>query len=465
MEGYSRFFTEMRFSHDLIPDNHLIFLTKEVKFEDRLFTLHLSSSPEEVSQVETFNLYFTSLYSSGLASLASTDEQPFSDAVGSPTSTFVTGAASSVTGLVTSSGGGVMGFQALLHSLRTFAGSSSSDEGTFGISHASSLTSFALSSSCLFGSPRSSLTNLTFLGTSSEGTSGILRTSSSTTLFDSSFTSFAGLTIPQRVRLKFLTSHQPLLLASHHLSRSILEDLLVVSPLVQSNSEILGPSGTDFRYCESCFLVVISSPVGAVNTVLFLPGVPPFFSKHYMSRAMEGFYIFGHRELPSRIASLLIGNVAQNTPGGVFFVEELDPKTDPSTTSPTSAGNTLKNVKGIFSSEAFVLVKDHIAIGYTIADLEVYDGKHANERVEELVSEPPPIKQTNKWAAATPNKRKKKSKESSDTEDDSGHEEDDNSSDSDANGFAEKKSKRDGKSSKDGGATPANRGRGRPRKA
>ncbi|GJX72984.1 hypothetical protein Tco_0311579, partial [Tanacetum coccineum] len=127
--------------------------------------------------------------------------------------------------------------------------------------------------------------------------------------------------------------------------------------------------------------------------------------------------------------------------------------------------NTLKNVKGIFSSEAYVLVKDHIAIGDTIADLEVYDGKHANERVEELVSEPPPIKQTNKWAAATPNKRKKKSKESSDTEDDSGHEEDDNSSDSDANGFAEKKSKRDGKSSKDGGAAPANRGRGRPRKA
>ncbi|GKA18899.1 hypothetical protein Tco_0698814 [Tanacetum coccineum] len=95
--------------------------------------------------------------------------------------------------------------------------------------------------------------------------------------------------------------------------------------------------------------------------------------------------------------------------------------------------------------------------------LEVYDGKPANERVEEPVSEPPPVKQTKKRAAATPNKRKKKFEESSDTEDDSVHEEDDNRSYSEANDFAENKSKRGGKSSKEGGAAPANRGR--PRKA
>ncbi|GKC14709.1 hypothetical protein Tco_1011491 [Tanacetum coccineum] len=101
-------------------------------------------------------------------------------------------------------------------------------------------------------------------------------------------------------------------------------------------------------------------------------------------------------------------------------------------------------------------------IGYA---LEVYDGKPANERVKEPVSEPPPVKQTNKRAAATPNKRKNKAEESPDMEDDSVHEEDDNSSDSEANDFAEKKNKRSGKSSKEGGAAPANKGRGKPRKA
>ncbi|GKC45787.1 hypothetical protein Tco_1063509, partial [Tanacetum coccineum] len=76
-----------------------------------------------------------------------------------------------------------------------------------------------------------------------------------------------------------------------------------------------------------------------------------------------------------------------------------------------------------------------------MSQFEVYDGKPANERVEEPVSEPPPVKQTNKRAAATPNKRKNKAEESPDTEDDSAHEEDDNSSDSEANGFAEKRVK------------------------
>ncbi|KAJ8562299.1 hypothetical protein K7X08_011590 [Anisodus acutangulus] len=46
----------------------------------------------------------------------------------------------------------------------------------------------------------------------------------------------------------------------------ILEDLLGVSPVPQSNSVIVGQPGCDFRYCCNSFLVVISSPVGA-----FLP--------------------------------------------------------------------------------------------------------------------------------------------------------------------------------------------------
>ncbi|GJV68418.1 protein RCC2 [Tanacetum coccineum] len=124
-----------------------------------------------------------------------------------------------------------------------------------------------------------------------------------------------------------------------------------------------------------------------------------------------------------------------------------------------------------------LVVVDRTNAADQLDQLEIYDGKAAEEGVEEPVSEPPPVKQTNKRAAATPNKRKKKSEESSDTEDDSVHEEDDNSSDSEANGFAEKKSKRGGKSSrgrgrgrpsaaaKEGGAAPAKRGRGRPRKA
>ncbi|GKE29337.1 protein RCC2, partial [Tanacetum coccineum] len=110
-----------------------------------------------------------------------------------------------------------------------------------------------------------------------------------------------------------------------------------------------------------------------------------------------------------------------------------------------------------------LVVVDRTNAADQLDQLEVYDGKPANERVEEPVSEPPPVKQTKKWAAATPNKRKKKFEESSDTEDDSVHEEDDNRSYSEANDFAENKSKRGGKSSKEGGAAPANRGR--PRKA
>lgn len=124
-----------------------------------------------------------------------------------------------------------------------------------------------------------------------------------------------------------------------------------------------------------------------------------------------------------------------------------------------------------------LVVVDRTNAGDQLDQLEIYDGKPADEGVEEPVSEPPPVKQTNKRAAAAPNKRKKKSEESSDSEDDSVHEEDDNSSDSEANGFAEKKSNRGGKSSrgrgrgrppaaaKEGGAAPAKRGRGRPRKA
>ncbi|PWA80494.1 regulator of chromosome condensation (RCC1) family protein [Artemisia annua] len=88
-----------------------------------------------------------------------------------------------------------------------------------------------------------------------------------------------------------------------------------------------------------------------------------------------------------------------------------------------------------------LVVVDRTNVGDQLDELEIYDGKPADEGVEEPVSEPPPVKQTNKRAAAAPNKRKKKSEESSDTEDDGVHEEDDNSSDSEANGFAEKTSR------------------------
>nr|XP_043636781.1 protein RCC2-like [Erigeron canadensis] len=123
-----------------------------------------------------------------------------------------------------------------------------------------------------------------------------------------------------------------------------------------------------------------------------------------------------------------------------------------------------------------LVVIDRTNVADQLEQLEIYDGKPAGEGVEEPSFEPPPVKQTNKKAAAkTTNKRKKKSEESSDTGDESVHE-DDNSSDSEANGFAEKKSKRGGKSSgrgrgrppaaaKESGAAPVKRGRGRPKKA
>ncbi|KAK9053833.1 hypothetical protein SSX86_024908 [Deinandra increscens subsp. villosa] len=128
-----------------------------------------------------------------------------------------------------------------------------------------------------------------------------------------------------------------------------------------------------------------------------------------------------------------------------------------------------------------LIVVDRTNAGDQLDQLEIYDGKAVGEGVEEPSTEPLPVKQTNKKAAAaakTPNKRKK-SKESSDSEDEENiNEEEDDDSDSEANGFAEKKSKRGGKSSgrgrgrgrppsaaKDGGAAPAKRGRGRPKKA
>lgn len=127
-----------------------------------------------------------------------------------------------------------------------------------------------------------------------------------------------------------------------------------------------------------------------------------------------------------------------------------------------------------------LVVVDRTNVGDQLDQLEVYDGKTAGEGVEEPSSEPPSAaKQNNKKSAAKiPTKRKKAAKESSDSEDEEasmGEEEDD--SDSEANGFAEKKSKRGGKSSgrgrgkgrpssatKDGGSSSAKRGRGRPKK-
>ncbi|KAI3513274.1 hypothetical protein L1887_20603 [Cichorium endivia] len=132
-----------------------------------------------------------------------------------------------------------------------------------------------------------------------------------------------------------------------------------------------------------------------------------------------------------------------------------------------------------------LVVVDRTNAADKLDQLEVYDGKAAGEGVEEHASEPPSAKQNNKKSAAkTPissNKRKKKSKELSDSEDSEAEkfdEDDDDYSDEEANGFAEKKSKRGGKSSgrgrgrgrssaaaKEGGGAPAKRGRGRPKKA
>ncbi|KAD6119250.1 hypothetical protein E3N88_10521 [Mikania micrantha] len=126
-----------------------------------------------------------------------------------------------------------------------------------------------------------------------------------------------------------------------------------------------------------------------------------------------------------------------------------------------------------------LVVVDRTNVGDQLDQLEIYDGKPAGEAVDDPETEPPAPKQSNrKVAASAANKRKKKSKESSDSEDENAYEEDDgDDSDSEANGFAEKKSKRGGKSSgrgrgrgrpssatKDDGAAPAKRGRGRPKK-
>nr|GMC93981.1 hypothetical protein KK1_047036 [Ipomoea batatas] len=55
----------------------------------------------------------------------------------------------------------------------------------------------------------------------------------------------------------------------------ILADLLGVSPVPQSNSDIGGPPALDFRYCSNCFLLVNSSPVGEVNMISFFFALPP----------------------------------------------------------------------------------------------------------------------------------------------------------------------------------------------
>ncbi|KAK1436516.1 hypothetical protein QVD17_02297 [Tagetes erecta] len=126
-----------------------------------------------------------------------------------------------------------------------------------------------------------------------------------------------------------------------------------------------------------------------------------------------------------------------------------------------------------------LVVVDRTNAGDQLEQLEIFDGNAAVEELEEPSTNPPPAKQTNKKAPVkTPNKRKK-SKEASDSEDEEEeNNEEDDGSDSEANGFAEKKSKRGGKSSargrgrgrppaatKDSGAAPAKRGRGRPKKA
>ncbi|KVH93818.1 hypothetical protein Ccrd_004118 [Cynara cardunculus var. scolymus] len=235
----------------------------------------------------------------GWASLTSTTGQPFSAAVAPPASTLVTGTESSIavssTTLVTSSGGGVSGFSST-SSLTSFAGlATSSIGGSSWFSHASSLT--ASPSSCLLLTPPL----LLGLATSSVGgTSGIsLFPSASSLGFSSSFSAFSASCISTSFSsgassFSFLSFFEDDDFLGRFFTGSfsagggvdftfslILEDLRGVSPLPQSNSEILGPPGCDFRYCSSCFLFVISSPVGAVNTVSFFLGVPPFFSKHY----------------------------------------------------------------------------------------------------------------------------------------------------------------------------------------
>ncbi|KAK1427265.1 hypothetical protein QVD17_15948 [Tagetes erecta] len=126
-----------------------------------------------------------------------------------------------------------------------------------------------------------------------------------------------------------------------------------------------------------------------------------------------------------------------------------------------------------------LVVVDRTNVGDQLDQLEIYDGIAAGEGVEEPSAEPPAAKQTNKRAAKSPNKRKKKSSDSEDdSEENMYEEEDDDSDDSEANGYAEKKSKRGGKSSgrgrgrgrpsattKDAGSTPVKRGRGRPKKS
>jgi hypothetical protein len=60
----------------------------------------------------------------------------------------------------------------------------------------------------------------------------------------------------------------------------ILVDRLGVSPVPQSNSDMLGFPGCAFRYFSSCFLELISSPVGETNTISFFLGDPTFLGKY-----------------------------------------------------------------------------------------------------------------------------------------------------------------------------------------
>ncbi|KAF5776417.1 hypothetical protein HanXRQr2_Chr12g0524041 [Helianthus annuus] len=254
----------------------------------------------------TYSIFISSHV--GFTSLAaSATEHPFSAAV-SPAAS-VTGTASSraVTGFDTSSDRGTFGishvssfssfFGSFFTSLTSFAASSpfnpclstcsvtgfdtSSGRGTFGISHVSSFTSFF----------DSFVTSLTGSATSSaRGISGISHFSpASSFAFSSSFSpscistsSFSFLSFFADVDfLRFLTGSGSAGGGVDFAFSLIRVDLRGVSPLPQSNSEILGPPGCDFRYCSNCFLFVISSPVGAVNTVSFFFGVPPFFSTNY----------------------------------------------------------------------------------------------------------------------------------------------------------------------------------------
>ncbi|KAJ6758987.1 hypothetical protein OIU74_025612 [Salix koriyanagi] len=61
----------------------------------------------------------------------------------------------------------------------------------------------------------------------------------------------------------------------------ILDDLLGVSPVPQSNSDTAGPPGLALRYCSNCLLFAISSPVGAVKMISPFFGVPPFLGTNY----------------------------------------------------------------------------------------------------------------------------------------------------------------------------------------